>query len=163
MPKIIELPEVLANQIAAGEVVERPASVVKELVENAIDAGSTKITIEVEESGLSKIQITDNGEGMAQADVAMSLRRHATSKIKDDQDLFCIQTLGFRGEAIPSIASISHFVLKTSDGSQGSTVIYEFGKFIEQKQRDLNRGTNISVSKLFQNVLKMNIYQIKNQ
>ena len=80
MPKIIELPEVLANQIAAGEVVERPASVVKELVENAIDAGSTQITIEVEESGLSKIQITDNGEGMAQADVAMSLRRHATSK-----------------------------------------------------------------------------------
>ena len=78
MPKIIELPEVLANQIAAGEVVERPASVVKELVENAIDAGSSQITIEIEESGLSKIQITDNGEGMAQADVAMSLRRHAT-------------------------------------------------------------------------------------
>ena len=91
MPKIIELPEVLANQIAAGEVVERPASVVKELVENAIDAGSTQITIEVEESGLSKIQITDNGEGMAQADVAMSLRRHATrvkSKIKEISFVF---------------------------------------------------------------------------
>ena len=82
MPKIIELPEVLANQIAAGEVVERPASVVKELVENAIDAGSTQITIEVEESASQKFKSQDNGEGMAQADVAMSLRRHATSKIK---------------------------------------------------------------------------------
>ena len=117
MPKIIELPEVLANQIAAGEVVERPASVVKELVENAIDAGSTQITIEVEESGLSKIQITDNGEGMSQADVAMSLRRHATSKIKNQGDLFRIRTLGFRGEALPSIASISHLTIVTvADG-----------------------------------------------
>ena len=106
--------EVLANQIAAGEVVERPASVVKELVENAIDAGSTQITIEVEESGLSKIQITDNGEGMAQADVAMSLRRHATSKIKNQGDLFRIRTLGFRGEALPSIASISHLTIDSS-------------------------------------------------
>ena len=114
MPKIIELPEVLANQIAAGEVVERPASVVKELVENAIDAGSTQITIEVEESGLSKIQITDNGEGMAQADVAMSLRRHATSKIKNQGDLFRIRTLGFRGEDLPSIASISHLTMVTA-------------------------------------------------
>ena len=112
MPKIIELPEVLANQIAAGEVVERPASVVKELVENAIDAGSTQITIEVEESGLSKIQITDNGEGMAQADVAMSLRRHATSKIHSRDDLFRIRTLGFRGEALPSIASVSKVVIE---------------------------------------------------
>ena len=119
MPKIIELPEVLANQIAAGEVVERPASVVKELVENAIDAGSTQITIEVEESGLSKIQITDNGEGMAQADVAMSLRRHATSKIKNQGDLFRIRTLGFRGEALPSIASISHLTIVTAaDGGR---------------------------------------------
>ena len=122
MPKIIELPEVLANQIAAGEVVERPASVVKELVENAIDAGSTQITIEVEESGLSKIQITDNGEGMAQADVAMSLRRHATSKIKTQGDLFRIRTLGFRGEALPSIASISHLTIVTAaDGEAYGT------------------------------------------
>ena len=120
MPKIIELPEVLANQIAAGEVVERPASVVKELVENAIDAGSTQITIEVEESGLSKIQITDNGEGMAQADVAMSLRRHATSKIKNQGDLFRIRTLGFRGEALPSIASISHLTIVTAVDGEAS-------------------------------------------
>ena len=90
MSKIIELPEVLANQIAAGEVIERPASVVKELVENAIDAGSSQITIEVEESGLKKIQVTDNGEGIAQEDVALSLQRHATSKIKSQADLFRI-------------------------------------------------------------------------
>ena len=128
MPKIIELPEVLANQIAAGEVVERPASVVKELVENAIDAGSTQITIEVEESGLSKIQITDNGEGMAQADVAMSLHRHATSKIKNQGDLFRIRTLGFRGEALPSIASISYLTIVTAaDGEAYGTKLVAKG------------------------------------
>ena len=104
MSKIIELPEVLANQIAAGEVIERPASVVKELVENSIDAGSSQITIEIEESGLKNIQVTDNGEGISQEDVALSLHRHATSKIKSQADLFRIRTLGFRGEAIPSIA-----------------------------------------------------------
>ena len=104
MSKIIELPEVLANQIAAGAVIERPASVVKELVENAIYAGSRQITIEVEESGLKKIQVTDNGEGIAQEDVALSLQRHATSKIKSQADLFRIRTLGFRGDALPSIA-----------------------------------------------------------
>ena len=134
MPKIIELPEVLANQIAAGEVVERPASVVKELVENAIDAGSTQITIEVEESGLSKIQITDNGEGMAQADVAMSLRRHATSKIKNQGDLFRIRTLGFRGEALPSIASISHLTIVTAaDGEVYGTKLVAKGGEIESQ------------------------------
>lgn len=114
MSKIIELPEVLANQIAAGEVIERPASVVKELVENAIDADSSQITIEIEESGLKKIQVTDNGQGIEQADVIMSLRRHATSKIKKQSDLFRIRTLGFRGEALPSIASISRLTLKTA-------------------------------------------------
>lgn len=118
MSKIIELPEVLANQIAAGEVIERPASVVKELVENSIDAGSSQITIEIEESGLKKIQVTDNGEGIAQEDVALSLHRHATSKIKSQADLFRIRTLGFRGEAIPSIASISHFTVKTATADE---------------------------------------------
>ena len=101
MSKIVELPEVLANQIAAGEVIERPASVVKELVENAIDADSSQITIEIEESGLKKIQVTDNGQGIEQADVIISLRRQATSKIKKQSDLFRIRTLGFRGEALP--------------------------------------------------------------
>ena len=150
--KIKQLDDILANKIAAGEVIERPANVVKELVENSIDASSSKIDIIIEEGGMNLIQIIDDGSGMDKDDARLCFSRHATSKIYNDQDLFCIQTLGFRGEAIPSIASISHFVLKTNDGSQGSTVIYEFGKFIEQKQSDLNRGTNISVSKLFQNV-----------
>ena len=150
--KIKQLDDILANKIAAGEVIERPANVVKELVENSIDASSSKIDIIIEEGGMNLIQIIDDGSGMDKDDARLCFSRHATSKIYNDQDLFCIQTLGFRGEAIPSIASISRFVLKTSDGSQGSTVIYEFGKFIEQKQSDLNRGTNISVSKLFQNV-----------
>lgn len=150
--KIKQLDDILANKIAAGEVIERPANVVKELVENSIDASSSKIDIIIEEGGMNLIQIIDDGSGMDKDDARLCFSRHATSKIYNDQDLFCIQTLGFRGEAIPSVASISHFVLKTSDGSQGSTVIYEFGKFIEQKQSDLNRGTNISVSKLFQNV-----------
>ena len=153
MPKIIELPEVLANQIAAGEVVERPASVVKELVENAIDAGSTKITIEVEESGLSKIQITDNGEGMAQADVAMSLRRHATSKIKNQGDLFRIRTLGFRGEALPSIASISHLTIVTAaDGeAYGTKLVAKGGEIESQDPISTPVGTKITVENLFYN------------
>ena len=150
--KIKQLDEVLANKIAAGEVIERPANVVKELVENSIDASASKIDILIEEGGMNLIEIVDDGLGMDQEDAKLCFSRHATSKITNDQDLFCIQTLGFRGEAIPSIASISHFELKTSDGQSGSTVVYEFGKFIEQKQSDLKRGTKITVTKLFQNV-----------
>ena len=150
--KIKQLDEILANKIAAGEVIERPSSVVKELVENSIDASSSKIDIIIEEGGMNLIEIVDDGLGMDQEDAKLCFSRHATSKITNDQDLFCIQTLGFRGEAIPSIASISHFELKTSDGQSGSTVVYEFGKFIEQKQSDLKRGTKITVTKLFQNV-----------
>ena len=103
MSQIIELPEVLANQIAAGEVIERPASVVKELVENSIDAGASQIVVEIEEAGLKSIRITDNGEGIAHDEVALALRRHATSKIKSQADLFRIRTLGFRGEAMPCL------------------------------------------------------------
>lgn len=150
--KIKQLDEILANKIAAGEVIERPANVVKELVENSIDASSSKMDIIIEEGGMNLIEIVDDGLGMDQEDAKLCFSRHATSKITNDQDLFCIQTLGFRGEAIPSIASISHFELKTSDGQSGSTVVYEFGKFIEQKQSDLKRGTKITVTKLFQNV-----------
>ena len=150
--KIKQLDEILANKIAAGEVIERPANVVKELVENSIDASSSKIDIIIEEGGMNLIEIVDDGLGMDQEDAKLCFSRHATSKISNDQDLFCIQTLGFRGEAIPSIASISHFELKTSDGQSGSTVVYEFGKFIGQKQSDLKRGTKITVTKLFQNV-----------
>ena len=149
MQKIRQLDDVLANKIAAGEVIERPANVVKELVENSIDANSSKIDVIV---GLDLIQIIDNGDGMVKEDALLCFSRHATSKIKDDQDLFCIQTLGFRGEAIPSIASISNFELKTSTGEKGTIVSYQYGKFIKCEDSDCKKGTNIKVKKLFQNV-----------
>lgn len=152
MQKIRQLDDVLANKIAAGEVIERPANVVKELVENSIDANSSKIEVIVEEGGLDLIQIIDNGDGMVKEDALLCFSRHATSKIKDDQDLFCIQTLGFRGEAIPSIASISNFELKTSTGEKGTIVSYQYGKFIKCEDSDCKKGTNIKVKKLFQNV-----------
>lgn len=153
MSKIIELPEILANQIAAGEVIERPASVVKELVENSIDAGSRQITIEIEESGLKLIQITDNGEGIAQEDVALSLRRHATSKIKNQSDLFRIRTLGFRGEAIPSIASISKFTVKTavSGEAHGTLLVANGGEIEKVEPVSTPVGTKIKVENLFFN------------
>lgn len=152
MQKIKQLDDILANKIAAGEVIERPANVVKELVENSIDANSNKIDVIIEEGGLNSIQVIDNGEGMVKEDALLCFSRHATSKIKDDQDLFCIQTLGFRGEAIPSIASISNFELKTSTGEKGTTVIYQYGKFISCDESDCKKGTDIKVKKLFQNV-----------
>lgn len=152
MQKIRQLDEILANKIAAGEVVERPASVVKELVENCIDANASKIEVVIEEGGLQLIQVIDNGDGMSKEDALLCFSRHATSKIKDDSDLFCIQTLGFRGEAIPSIASVSAFTLKTSPGGPGTVVKYEYGKFLETTLTDNKKGTNIKVEKLFQNV-----------
>ena len=111
-----------------------------------------KIDVIIEEGGLNLIQVIDNGEGMVKEDALLCFSRHATSKIKDDQDLFCIQTLGFRGEAIPSIASISNFELKTSTGEKGTTVIYQYGKFISCDESDCKKGTDIKVKKLFQNV-----------
>lgn len=152
MNKIKQLDDVLANKIAAGEVIERPANVVKELVENSIDANSTKIDILIEDGGLQLIQVIDNGDGMSSHDAKMCFSRHATSKIANDHDLFCIQTLGFRGEAIPSIASISEFVLKTCDDNEATMVTYNFGKLESIKDTDFKKGTNISVAKLFQNV-----------
>ena len=152
MPKIRQLDDILSNKIAAGEVVERPSSVVKELVENSIDASASRIDIFIEDGGLQLIKVVDNGEGMESADAKMCFSRHATSKIKDDHDLFNIMTLGFRGEAIPSIASVSHFDLRTSTGQEGTFVTYEFGKYKNEGTCDLPRGTQMTVTKLFQNV-----------
>lgn len=152
MSKIQELSEQLANQIAAGEVVERPASVVKELVENAIDAGSTQIDVLLEEAGLKKIQVIDNGEGIEPEDVLNAFKRHATSKIHTQDDLFRIRTLGFRGEALPSIASVSKFSIESSTGeSEGSFVYLEGGKVIEHKPHSLRKGTSMTVAELFYN------------
>ena len=153
MANIIELPEILANQIAAGEVIERPSCVIKELLENAIDAGSSHITVEIEESGLKKMAVIDDGEGMLSEDVALSLRRHATSKIKKQGDLFRIRTLGFRGEALPSIASISRLSIKTASASEshGTLLIAEGGKILSQEPTSTPVGAKIVVEDLFFN------------
>ncbi|HFI0701915.1 TPA: DNA mismatch repair endonuclease MutL [Streptococcus suis] len=153
MAQIIELPEILANQIAAGEVIERPASVVKELVENSIDAGASQIEIRIEEAGLKSIQITDNGEGIAPDQVALALRRHATSKIKNQADLFRIRTLGFRGEALPSIASVSQMVIETATDqhAHGLRLVSKGG--VVELEEPISRpvGTQMTVSDLFYN------------
>lgn len=146
------MPDALANKIAAGEVVERPASVVKELIENSIDAGSTWIKVDVSEAGLEQIKITDDGEGMAEDDVERAFLRHATSKIRDEADLFHVNTLGFRGEALASIASVSRLTIQTSQGdSAGTFLSLEGGKVIERSKSDARRGTEITVSDLFYN------------
>ena len=151
MGKIIQLDDALSNKIAAGEVVERPASVVKELVENSIDAGSTIIDIVVEEAGLSKIRISDNGDGLEEIDVPKAFSRHATSKIRDEHDLFRIQTLGFRGEALPSIASVSRLELITSTGLDGTRILLEGGKIVKLEKAASRKGTDITITDLFYN------------
>lgn len=153
MGKILELSEHLANQIAAGEVVERPASVVKELVENAIDAGGTQIDIYLEEAGLRLIQVTDNGEGIADDDVENAFKRHATSKIHDREDLFRVRTLGFRGEALPSIASVSELEIETSTAgaTEGTFMKLKGGDVVEHRGAPLRQGTKITVRNLFFN------------
>ncbi|MDK6689603.1 DNA mismatch repair endonuclease MutL [Aerococcus urinae] len=148
---IHELPEQVANQIAAGEVVERPASVVKELLENAIDAQATSIDIKVEEAGLKSIQVIDNGLGMSGEDVKLAFKRHATSKIYHSRDLFRIKTLGFRGEALPSIASVAEVSLETSDGKEGSYISLIGGDEVELRPSHLRQGTTIRVENLFYN------------
>lgn len=147
------LPEILANQIAAGEVVERPASVVKELVENSIDAGATRIEVEIDQGGKRLIKVSDNGHGMAAAEAPLALLRHATSKISRVEDLFNIRTLGFRGEALPSIASVSHMDLetRTQDASEGIRIRTHGGKNIETSSLVMAPGTRISVRNLFFN------------
>lgn len=151
MAKIKLMDELLANKIAAGEVVERCASVVKELVENSIDAGATEIHIDLKEAGTTSIKVTDNGIGMDKEDAVMAFNRHATSKLKTETDLFHIETLGFRGEALASIASVSEVTLKTSDENLGTIVHIAGGKVLSVETSDLKKGTSIEVANLFYN------------
>ena len=148
------LSEQVANQIAAGEVVEQPASVVKELVENALDAGAKKITVEVKAGGRSLIRVTDDGHGMSRDDALMSLERHATSKITRAEDLASITTMGFRGEAVPSIASVSRFTLTTheADSETATQIIINGGKMISVKEAGAAMGTEVEVRSLFYNL-----------
>ncbi|KRL96415.1 DNA mismatch repair endonuclease MutL [Limosilactobacillus equigenerosi] len=152
MGKIQELDTVLADQIAAGEVIERPASVVKELVENAIDAHSTRIDIMVEEAGLQEIRIIDNGDGIASDELAIAFRRHATSKIQTRRDLFRVQTMGFRGEALPSIASIADVELVSAQANQAGAMIHlRGGEVLATQAASARPGTDITVRDLFYN------------
>lgn len=151
MSKIQIMDEVLANKIAAGEVVEKCMNVVKELVENSIDANSTEIKIELIDSGVKEIKITDNGIGMDKEDAVMAFSRHATSKLKNENDLFHIDSLGFRGEALPSIASVSHIILKTCNNETSTEVIIDGGKIISVNPCEFTNGTSITVNDLFYN------------
>ena len=153
MSKIKILPEIVSNKIAAGEVVERPSSVVKELVENAMDAGSTKIFVEVEKGGKSLIRVSDNGSGMNKDDALLSIERYATSKIYTDKDLYAIRTLGFRGEALPSIAAVSRFSLVTKEAECdiGTEIVVQGGKIISVSDAGAPNGTMVTVAQLFYN------------
>ena len=151
MSKIHVMSDILANKIAAGEVVEKIASVVKELVENSIDAGSKNIIVNLKDAGTKLIEVIDDGSGMDKEDALLSFQRHATSKISKEDDLFFINTLGFRGEALASIASVSKVDMKTSQGSEGTHIYIEGGKLITNEKSDARKGTNISVGDLFYN------------
>jgi DNA mismatch repair protein MutL len=154
MPRRINvLPETLANQIAAGEVVERPASVVKELVENALDAGAGRVDVTVRNGGKTEIRVADDGHGMGREDALLSVDRHATSKIKSEQDLAAIRTLGFRGEALPSIASVSRMVLETAErDGNGTRVVVTGGQMAAVEECARRTGTTVAVRSLFFNV-----------
>ncbi|MEK6905109.1 MAG: DNA mismatch repair endonuclease MutL [Nanoarchaeota archaeon] len=153
MSKIVLLSEDLINKIAAGEVIERPASVIKELLENSLDADATKITVELEESGKKRIKISDNGEGMTPEDAEKSILRHATSKIRSVEDLFSIKTLGFRGEALASIAAVSKLVITTKqkNGLEGFALHIEGGNIINRNVVASEQGTTIEVQDIFFN------------
>src|SRR6202049_1126859 len=154
MGKIRVLSDTVANKIAAGEVVERPASVVKELIENSLDAGATELRIEVESGGRRLIRVADNGCGMLRDDALLAFERHATSKLSDVRDLLSIATLGFRGEALPSIASVSRLVLETRSNEEttGATVEINGGKLLRCDEYPGPAGSTISVRDLFFNV-----------
>lgn len=149
MSKIHVLSEHLTNMIAAGEVVDRPANIVKECVENSMDAHAHVIDVQVYQGGIERIIITDDGDGMDHEDANLAFYRHATSKIQSEDDLFNIGTMGFRGEAIPSIASVAHVDLQTSNGQEGTHIIYDYGKKIEDEKIDCPKGCKIDVSGLF--------------
>jgi DNA mismatch repair protein MutL len=154
MSKIRVLPDHVANQIAAGEVVERPASVAKELVENAIDAGATRISIDIEAGGRRLLKVTDDGEGMVRDDAILAFERHATSKIHGSNDLAAIATLGFRGEALASIASVARveLITRTEEAAAGTRVTIEGGRMRDVKDAAHPRGTTIAMRDLFFNV-----------
>src|ERR1700756_5320859 len=145
MGKINRLPPDLANQIAAGEVVERPASVVKELIENALDAGATRVSVHVELGGKKQVRVEDDGSGMEPEDAQLAIERHATSKIRRADDLAAILTLGFRGEALPSIASVSHFLLRTRARGQstGTEVRVNGGIVASEAEAASPEGTTV--------------------
>lgn len=153
MGKIVLLDETTINQIAAGEVIERPASVVKELMENSIDAGATSITVEIQNGGIKKIKIIDNGSGMKEDDLEFAFERHATSKIRKAEDLTTVKSMGFRGEALASIASIAHveMISKTEDESIGHKIVLEGGNVLEKEEVGTKTGTTITISNLFYN------------
>ncbi len=156
MNRVRLLPEQVANQIAAGEVVERPASVVKELVENSLDAQATRVTVEIQAGGRSLVRVTDDGVGMSRDDALLSLERHATSKIQRAEDLAGIATMGFRGEALPSIASVSRFTLTTRErdnpSPEGTQILIAGGKMLEVKAAGTAPGTILEVRQLFYNL-----------
>ena len=155
MPDYIQLlPDAIANQIAAGEVVQRPASALKELLENAVDAGATQIQVVVKDAGKQLIQVIDNGKGMSPTDARMSFERHATSKIRTAQDLFAIRTFGFRGEAMASIAAVSQVELKTrtQEAEVGSLIHIDGSEVKKQEPIAVPVGTSVAMRNLFFNV-----------
>lgn len=151
MSNIKVMDEILANKIAAGEVIEKCVSIVKELVENSIDAKSSNIRVDLINSGVTEIKVTDDGVGMDHDDAVLAFQRHATSKLKSEDDLFKISSLGFRGEALPSIASVSEVSLKTSTGDKGTYILIKGGKIITNESCEARCGTEIIVRKLFYN------------
>src|SRR4051812_37948195 len=154
MPTIRILSDRVANQIAAGEVIERPAAVVKELVENSLDAGATRVEVEFRNGGRALIRVEDNGCGMSKDDALLSLERHATSKLVETSDLDRLSSFGFRGEAVPSIASVSHFEMQTrpADAAAGTEIVINGGKMVHVRECGIAPGTRITVSHLFNSV-----------
>ena len=153
MGEIVLLDDLTINKIAAGEVIERPASVIKEMVENSIDAGAKNITVEIKNGGISFIRITDDGSGIQEDDMEISFERHSTSKIRSADDLDVVKTMGFRGEALASIAAIANveMVSKTENAETGHRIVIEGGNVLEKTEVGAPKGTRITVEKLFFN------------